>query len=83
MFEGFEANSIQRGAKMMKEFELDCPMGHDPGESDSGSKLMDDYRQAGTPWIVLIDPKGIVRFNDYGIESERAESMIQEMLKAP
>ena len=80
VFEGFEQNSIQRGAAVMREFGLECPMGHDPGPDDSGSTLMKDYRQAGTPWIVLIDPDGMVRFNDYKIETEKAASMIEDML---
>jgi thiol-disulfide isomerase/thioredoxin len=82
VFEGFETNTLQHGVETMKEFELELPLGHDPGENDSGSKLMKDYRQAGTPWIVLIDPQGVVRFNDYRIEPDKAEQMIEEMLSS-
>jgi thiol-disulfide isomerase/thioredoxin len=81
VFEGFSTNSAAKGLETMKKFALDIPMGHDPGPNGSGSVLMGRYRSGGTPWTVIIDKAGVVRFNGFHIPPARARSTIEGLLK--
>ena len=38
------------------------------------------YRTGGTPWTVLIDPDGVVQFNDFHIAPDKAIDLIDRML---
>jgi len=80
VFEGFGSNTAHKGLEAMKKFGLDIPMGHDPGPEGAGSRLMRRYRSGGTPWTVLIDKKGVVRFNGFHITPAAARSKVQALL---
>jgi thiol-disulfide isomerase/thioredoxin len=81
VFEGFSTNTAAKGLTTLKKFALDIPMGHDPGPHGSGSLLMGRYRSGGTPWTVIIDKAGVVRFNGFHIPPARARSTIEGLLK--
>ena len=34
--------------------------------------MMRNYRTGGTPWTIIIDKQGVVRFNGFRIEAEDA-----------
>ncbi len=68
VFEGSWVNRQSKVRKTQLQYDLKMPMGHDPGEDRSFT--MADYRTGGTPWMILINPQGIVVFNDFGINVE-------------
>ena len=83
VFEGFQTNTLAGGRRGAKKFKLDIPFGHDAGEgggSGRRSQLMTKYRTGGTPWTVLIDRKGIVRYNDFHIKPEAGSKLIKSLL---
>ena len=36
------------------------------------------YKTGGTPWLVVINPEGIVIFNDFSIHVDKAIQFLQE-----
>ena len=40
---------------------------------------MRQYRFGGTPWIVIIDKKGVVRYNDFHISVKDASKLINAL----
>jgi len=73
-FEGFGTNTQEALRKNQQRYDLDLPFGHDPGNSelprnnpDRFPKTMVSYQTGGTPWVVLINPEGVVVFNDFHI----------------
>lgn len=68
------------GAKLVAAtYGLEMPIGQS-GSSDAPSVMMKNYRTGGTPWVVIIDKRGYVRFNSFHIEAENAIKGM-EMLK--
>ncbi len=65
VFEGFEANTLDSAREVAEKYQLDIPVGHDPGVEQSGSILMRRYRTGGTPWTIVIDRNRQVRFNGF------------------
>ena len=73
-FEGFSTNTADALRKNQLRYDLNLPFGHDPGDVNAphGSynrypKTMAAYRTGGTPWVILINPQGVVVFNDFHI----------------
>ena len=54
--------------------------GFDPGPEGVRSTILDRYRTGGTPWMVLIDREGTVRYNAISIGPDCASRLIREML---
>lgn len=88
-FEGFQSNTADRAKAMGERYDLDIPIAHS-GTGNERSKVMRAYRTGGTPWTILIDKTGVVRFNDFHLtpaEGERrlndlrAESTVQTLPK--
>lgn len=65
VFEGFGTNTLEAAREVARKYSLDIPVGHDPGPDSSGSVLMPRYRTGGTPWTIVIDSAGKVRFNGF------------------
>lgn len=80
VFEGFDANTIERAREIATQYELQIPFGHDPGLDSRRSNVMAHYHTGGTPWTILIDLDGVVRFNDFHIQPHIAMEMIESML---
>ena len=80
VFEGFDANTIERARETSTQYELPIPFGHDPGLDGRRSNVMTHYLTGGTPWTILIDLDGVVRFNDFHIQTRIAKEMIESML---
>jgi thiol-disulfide isomerase/thioredoxin len=77
-FEGFASNTKKSLRKNQLRYGLDLPFGHDPGNIDLPannpnrySKTMGSYRTGGTPWVVIINPDGMVVFNDFHIDIDK------------
>ena len=41
--------------------------------------VMQKFRTRGTPWIIIIDKKGIVRFSDFRLSPQRAKALIDKL----
>ena len=78
-FERFDKNNLDGAKKTAKEFGLSIPVGHQ-GSLDKPAPILWSYDAGGTPWTVIIDKKGIVRFNNYKISSDQAQVIIDELL---
>ncbi len=79
VFEGFEVNTFDRAKEVAQRYELEIPFGHDAGPDGRRSLVMQRYRTGGTPWTVLIDREGRVRFNDFRAEPDRLRHMIRQL----
>ena len=79
-FEGFSSNTPERAWSTARRYKLDIPVGHS-GSAEKRSELMRDYRTGGTPWTIIIDPEGVVRYNDFHIEPEAAIRLIDSLGK--
>lgn len=78
VFEGFSTNTRDRAWETAREYKLTIPVGHS-GKDHRRSVLMQRYRTGGTPWVVIIDKQGVVRFNGFRITPDRARKMIDEL----
>ena len=81
VFEGFWVNSNEKAKSTAESFGLRIPVGHDAGPTDEGSITMRRYRSGGTPWTVIIDRNGVVRFNGFRMSPSKATGLIRELLK--
>lgn len=79
VFEGHHVNTPERAREDVRKFGLDIPVGHDAGPNGKHSTLMRRYRSGGTPWTVIIDPDGIVQFNGFSIDPDRAIALIERL----
>jgi hypothetical protein len=68
-FEGFSSNDFERARSEQRKWRIRQPVGHDvaadPADPRSRPNTMRDYRTGGTPWTVIIDKQGVIRFNDF------------------
>ena len=78
VFEGFSTNTADRAWETARGYKLTVPVGHS-GTDNRRSVLMQRYRTGGTPWVVIIDKQGVVRFNDFRITPDRAQKIIDEL----
>ena len=82
VFEGFDVNTLERAKDVARQYALEIPFGHDPGPDGRRSLVMQRYHTGGTPWTVLIDQRGRVRFNDFHAEAEEMTHLIRQMHEA-
>ncbi len=77
-FEGFESNGIDDAKKVIEKYNLTIPVGQS-GSEKKQSGLMHNYRTGGTPWTIIVDPMGIVRFNDFHIDINKAVTLVNSI----
>jgi thiol-disulfide isomerase/thioredoxin len=70
VFEGEAQNTPDKLKEMQDQYGVRIPFGHDRIE-DHYPTVMEDYRTAGTPWFILINPDDEVIFNDFGLDATR------------
>jgi len=85
VFEGFTSNTQEDVRELQLRYELPIAMGHDAGNPDDSNgdhrpKTMVDYRTGGTPWLILIDPAGVVAFNHYRVNRTKLIEFIREQI---
>ncbi len=82
VFEGYDFNSQDKLRKNQLEWGLKIPMAHAAGNPQTHGipAIMSKYRSGGTPWTVLIDPKGSVVYNHFHIQPPQAIAMIEQLL---
>ena len=83
VFEGHRTNTATKAKSTVAGFELDIPTGHDPGAGGRRPSLMRGYRTGGTPWTILIDKRGVVRFNGFRIRPDKAIAAIEKLRAEP
>lgn len=81
VFEGFDTNTPEQVSAMAKRYGFSFPMGHS-GAKGSPSALMKNYRTRGTPWTIIIDKDGVVRYNDFHITEKKAKALIETLKKS-
>ena len=82
VFEGFSSNTANRGRSVLQDFDLQIPLAQDEGDRGP-STFMRNYRTGGTPWTVIIDPDGKVRFNGFQIGGQQAIQLIDQLRPKP
>lgn len=77
-FEGFSSNTFSALRKNQLRYDLDLPFGHDPGNIELPRNnhqhypnTMVSYGTGGTPWVVLINPEGVVVFSNFHINIDK------------
>jgi len=82
VFEGHDYNSQDKLRKNQLEWDLKIPMAHAAGNPQTHDipEIMRKYRSGGTPWKVIIDPKGKVIYNQFHIELSQAIALIESLL---
>ncbi|MEM7394680.1 MAG: TlpA disulfide reductase family protein [Verrucomicrobiota bacterium] len=78
VFEGFGVNSIDKAKATAEKYDLKIPVGHS-GLKGKRSTLMKGYRTGGTPWTIIIDKEGVVRYNDFRIQAGDAIKLIEKL----
>jgi thiol-disulfide isomerase/thioredoxin len=82
VFEGFGRNTFDRVKEIAQRYDLDIPIGHS-GQAGRASELTRRYRSGGTPWTVIIDRNGIVRFNAFKVVPDQAERLMRTLRARP
>ncbi len=82
VFEGFDSNTFDHAKQAAQKYKLTIPVGQS-GEKGKRSEVMARYRTGGTPWVVIIDRDGVVRYNDFHIGVVQADKLIRESLNSP
>lgn len=83
VFEGHFINTFDKLESTQEKFKLPIPMGHDDSkysEKHHVPTTMVNYRTGGTPWVVIIDKKGMVVFNQFHIQADNAVELIRTLL---
>ena len=80
VFEGFHVNTIGQAGETARQYSLQIPIGHDPGTDGQRSLIMQRYRTGGTPWTILVDKQGIVRFNNFHVQTKEMIPIIDDLL---
>ena len=82
VFEGYSINTKDKLRENQLKYDLKIPMAHAPGNHQAHDipAIMRDYRSGGTPWMVIIDPSGMVVYNDFHIDPKQAAALIKKLL---
>ncbi|OPX27726.1 MAG: hypothetical protein B1H07_00760 [Campylobacteraceae bacterium 4484_166] len=79
-FEGFSSNDEQAAREIVKKYKLTMPVGHS-GVNGLRSKFMSNYQTGGTPWTIIVDKQGIIRFSNFHLSVGEAVSLINRLKK--
>ncbi len=80
VFEGHAENTVDRVQEIQREYHLSIPFGHDAGNENTSNiaSTMINYRTGGTPWFIFINKEGIVVFNDFHLNVDKAIEYLRE-----
>ena len=82
VFEGFASNTFDHAKEVARKYKLKIPVGQS-GEPGKRSRVMARYRTGGTPWVVIIDREGVVRYNAFHVNVDQADRLVRAALKNP
>ena len=77
-FEGHSVNTPDKLKAMATRYDLKIPFGQSAGDKGTPD-IMRKYRTGGTPWTVIIDQQGTVRFNGFHISPAAATTAIEQL----
>lgn len=78
VFEGYETNTADKLAVDQSNHHLHIPFGHDMSmDNELYSATVADYLPGGTPWFVIIDPQGVVIFNDFQLDFKKFLEIVE------
>ncbi len=85
VFENFASNNYERMVAAQRRYALPIVFGHDAGEGreGAGSVLMQRYQNGGTPWFIIVDPDGMVIYNQFQIDVDRVVAGLKRAESAP
>ncbi len=80
VFEGYSTNTQDAVRELQLRYELPITMGHDPGnpEKKEYSSTMVNYRTGGTPWLILVNPEGVVVHNAFHVNADALIEYVAE-----
>ncbi len=83
VFEGHHTNTPKKARKTQQKYDIPIPFGHDEGDKSTHNRshILTNYRTGGTPWIIIINQEGVVVFNGFHIDPQKAIDLIQKLLK--
>jgi len=83
VFEGARDNTPERGPKEAKKYGIKAPVGFDARVDGAAQSLvMERFGTTGTPWTIVIDRKGVVRFNGFTPpDSKTIVALVQDLRK--
>lgn len=80
VFEGTAENTPERGPKEVAKYGIKAPVGFDARvDGARESLIMERFLTDGTPWTIVIDRKGVVRFNGLTPDSKTLVALVQEL----
>lgn len=71
-------NSRERVRENQLKFDIKVPFGHDPKSGANYPTVMQDYRTRGTPFFLVIDPKGFLVFADFSLDVDKLIAAFQD-----
>jgi len=83
VFEGPRDNTPERGPKEAAKYGIKAPVGFDARVDGAAQSLvMERFGTTGTPWTIVIDRKGVVRFNGFTPpDSKTILALVQDLRK--
>jgi len=79
-FEGFGINNFEALNQIADKYNLSIPIGHS-GWAGNPSPMLYRYRAHGTPWLVIIDKSGMIRFGNFHLKPEQSKELIEKLKK--
>lgn len=81
-FEGFSTNTAAKIPGIRERYGLTIPIGHDVGDpsGEHRPQTMIDYRTGGTPWLILINPAGVVTHNGFHADPDRLIEFLRSQI---
>jgi thiol-disulfide isomerase/thioredoxin len=71
-------NTFENLKKIAKKYGLTMPFAQS-GSREDKSKVMKAYQTRGTPWTVIIDKKGVIRYGGFHITPADAAKLIEKL----
>jgi membrane-associated protease RseP (regulator of RpoE activity) len=83
-FEMLDTNTPERGPKEVLRYGIEAPVGFDARlDGATETWLMNRYGTDGTPWTIVIDRKGIVRFNGVTPDLKTLTALVKKLCAEP
>jgi len=79
-FEGFSTNNFDSLKKVAKQYDLTIPIGQN-GWQGRSSPIMYRYRTRGTPWVIIIDSRGMLRRSNFHYPPAKSIRIIDKLKK--
>ena len=77
-FEGYATNTFKGGQAIVSNYKLKIPVGQS-GDENTRSTIMKRYQTRGTPWTIIIDKEGTLRYSNFHIKPEDAATLIRKL----